>query len=404
MSRTLLVAGGSHSDIPVIQAARNHGYRVFTSGNNADDLGHRFSDAAYLEDFSDQEAMLSLAKRLNIDAICPSANDFSMISAAYVAEKLRLPGYDSLATTELLHHKDSFRKLATEIGLRHPVALSFGTAEVSLNDIAGLNFPLIAKPVDLTGGKGISRIDNPAQLAQAVHQAYEYSRAKRIVIEEFFSGTLHSCSSIIKNSCVIFEFSDNEFSYLNPYTVNTSTSPAEVNPEILVALRQNTEHLASILQLQDGVLHVQFLATKNDYRIIEYTRRPPGDLYAIPVKESTGVDYADLVVRPFLGLPVIAPSPAPQRAFYSRHCLMARHKGIFLDIETDREIRSNIRDQLLLVSKGQHIENYLNQRLGIFFLEYGSLAEMREKSPHINELIRCRMTNSERQDERCVTT
>jgi len=404
MSKTLLMAGGSHSDIPVIQAARNYGYRVFTSGNNADDLGHRFSDAAYLEDFSDQEAMLALAKRLNIDAICPSANDFSMISAAYVAEELGLPGYDSLATTKLLHHKDSFRKLAVEIGLRHPIALAFGTSEISLDDISGLNFPLIAKPVDLTGGKGISRIDNPAQLARAVQHAYEFSRAKRIVIEEFFSGTLHSCSSIIKEGCVIFEFSDNEFSYLNPYTVNTSTSPAEVHPEILIALRQNTEHLASILQLQDGLLHVQFLATENDYRIIEYTRRPPGDLYAIPVKQSTGVDYADLIVRPFLGLPVMASCPASQRAFYSRHCLMARQNGIFLDIETDSEIRSNIRDQFLLVSKGQHIENYLNQRLGIFFLEYGSLSEMREKTLHINELIRCRMTDTTRLDLRCATT
>lgn len=393
-TKTLLVAGGSHSDIPVIMAAKAHGYRVLTSGNRPGDYGHRYGDGAYLEDFSDYGKMLDLARRLKVDAICPSANDFSMISAAYVAEKLGLPGFDSFQTTLRLHHKDSFRALGAEIGLDSPRALGFDSPDITAADIADLVFPLIVKPIDLTGGKGISRVDCPEQLRAAIDLAFEFSRAKRVVIEEFFHGTLHSYSSIICDKKVVFEFADNEYSYLNPYTVTTSTSPALVSPEVLKKVRANTELLARTLRLHDGILHAQFLASGQDCRIIEYTRRSPGDLYAFPVQATSGVDYADLIVRPYLGLPITPPERKEKTAYYSRHCLLAACNGVFTDIDIDPEIAANVREQIIVAQPGHQVTNYLSERLGVIFLEYASADEMARKTARITELIRVKLTDS----------
>lgn len=389
MRKTVLVAGGSHSDIPFIKAIRSLGHAVITSGNRATDYGHRYADAVALADFSDPEAMLALAKRLGIDAICPSANDFSMISSAYVAEQLGLPGYDSHDTTLMLHHKDRFRDLGSKIGLTTPKARHFATPEIAETDITGLCFPLIVKPIDLTGGKGVRRIDNISELPAAARNAFDFSRAKRIVVEEFFTGTLHSYSTIIRDHKIIFEFCDNEFSFLNPYTVSTSTTPAAVSPMVLAAIRRESERLADSLNLADGILHGQFLATPTDFRIIEFTRRPPGDLYAIPVEQTTGVNPAELAVRPFLGLP-LGGLPVPRKSdavYFSRYCVMADRDGIFQGTCVAPEIEGNIVDRLAIFQPGHRVDNYLNERLGIFFLRYGSLAEMEDKTSRIHELI-----------------
>lgn len=392
MKKTVLLAGGSHSDIPFIKALQAHGHVVITSGNRAADFGHRYADAVELEDFSDHEAMLALARRLKIDAICPSANDFSMISCAYVAEQMGLPGYDSYDTTLALHHKDRFRELGARIGLNAPRAKHFDTPDMTAADVAGLEFPLIVKPIDLTGGKGVSRVDSIAALPAAVRNAFDISRAKRIVVEEFFSGTLHSYSTLIKDRKIIFDFCDNEFSFLNPYTVTTSTTPAALSPGVRAAIRQETERLAEALHLADGILHGQFLATAEDFRIIEYTRRPPGDLYAIPVEQTTGVNPAELAVRPFLGLPLSAPPASKGSAVYfSRHCLMAGRDGVFQGGRIAPEIEPNIVDRLILAPLGYPVANYLNERLGLFFLKYASQAEMEDKTARIHELISARM-------------
>jgi biotin carboxylase len=393
MRKTVLVAGGSHSDIPFIKAIQSLGHAVITSGNRAMDFGHGYADAVALADFSDPEAMLVLAEKLGIDAICPSANDFSMISSAYVAEHLGLPGYDSYDTTLMLHHKDRFRELGSQIGLTAPKAKHFKTPEIASADITGLCFPLIVKPIDLTGGKGVSRIDNLSGFPAAVRNAFDSSRAKRIVVEEFFSGTLHSYSTIIRDHKVIFEFCDNEFSFLNPYTVSTSTTPATVSPMVLAAVRRETEHLAKTLNLVDGILHGQFLATPSDFRIIEFTRRPPGDFYAVPVEHTTGINPAELAVRPFLGRPLSLPTPRkPDAVYFSRYCLMADREGIFQGTQVAPEIEANIVDRLVVVQPGHRVDNYLNERLGIFFLRYGSSAEMEDKTACIHKLISASMS------------
>jgi biotin carboxylase len=386
--KRVLLAGGSHSDIPFIEALHRLGSYVITSGNRASDYGHQFADATHLEDFSDQEAMLALARRLRIDAICPSANDFSMISCAYVAEQMRLPGYDSYETTLTLHHKDRFRSLAQTLELSCPKARHFDTSHITIADIRDLDWPLIVKPIDLTGGKGITRIDNPDELSQATNYAFDYSRAKRIVVEEFFAGSLHSYSTLIRDQKIIFEYSDNEFSFLNPYTVSTSTTPVSVSADILAVMHRETEKLARALKLTDGILHGQFLTSDNELRIIEFTRRPPGDLYTVPVWRATHINSADLAILPFLGLPIPTPNPEHNPVFFSRHCLMADRNGIFTGYEIAPEIKNNIVDQIITGKPGQHVDNYLNERLGVFFIQYESKTEMENKTARINQLIR----------------
>lgn len=155
-NKRLLVAGGGYADIPLIQSAKKLGCYVITSGNRPDELGHRYSDEYRPADFSDPEAMLALAKRAGVDAVCACCNDFSSLSSAYVAEQLGFPGHDPYEVSKIIHHKDQYRKFALAHGITTPKAKGFSDMQEALDGVVALPFPVIIKPVDLTGGKGIS--------------------------------------------------------------------------------------------------------------------------------------------------------------------------------------------------------------------------------------------------------
>jgi biotin carboxylase len=289
--KILLIAGGGYADIPLIQAAKALGFYVITSGNRANDLGHRYSDECHLADFSDQQAMLKLAKTLRIDAICACCNDFSALSSAYVAEQMGLPGHDAYETTQIIHHKDRYRRFALEHNIPSPHAEGFQSVKSALDTLDQFQFAIIIKPVDLTGGKGVSIVTHEDEARSALEVAFTCSRVKRVVVEEFIEGSKHGLSTFIQDGRVVFHFSDNEYYYLNPYLVSAASTPGTVPSEVLRQLCNTAEKVAHLLCLKTGIFHIQYILRGNDPFIIEICRRPPGDLYTRFVQVATGVDY-----------------------------------------------------------------------------------------------------------------
>lgn len=386
--KKLLLLGGSYSDIPLIQEAKRLGFYVITSGNKKEDLGHLYSDEFHCIDFSNKEDALALAKSLNIDAIVPSSHDLSMVSSAYIAEKLNINRLDSYETTLTLHHKDLFKKFALENDLLTPKAISFSSESQALqSDIINLRYPLIIKPIDLGGGKGITKISDKSQLIHAIKKAFEYSKAKKIVIEEFVEGTLHSFSTILVNQKVNFYFCDNEYSSKNnPYGVATSTSPMKAFEQIKNILIEQTQKVAKILDLKDGLLHMQFLFDGTNIHIVEFTRRMPGDWYYYPVEKSTKVNYRNLVLSGFLNMPLNVPQ-FKQEGCFSRHCIMATKKGKITNFHIDQSIKKDIFDTFTWYDKFNHVQDIVNEKFGLIFLQYDSLEEMEEKTHNIHNLI-----------------
>lgn len=387
MKKKILIAGGSYGDIPLINEAKKLGFYVITSGNREDDLGHQCSDEYHLRDFSKKEDILELAKYLKIDAIVPSCHDLSMVSCSYVAEKLNLPGYDSYKTTINLHHKDKFKKIANNINLMSPKAYSFDNIKTALEYSKTLPIPCIVKPIDLGGGKGITVVNSLDELSAAIHIAFKYSKSKKIVIEEFIKGSLHSFSTFVKDQKVIFYFADNEFSSTNLYGVATSSSPAKNFTNVKNKLIEQTERIARTLNLSNGLLHMQYLMDADEIFIVEFTRRMPGDWYSIPVELSTGVNHAYWTLQGYLDGDFSELRQKEQSSFYSRHCVMAKKNGDIDKIFIDKSIRDNIVDKYIWIDKYKRIDDFIYQKFGLLFLNYSSLEEMEEKTKNIDNLI-----------------
>lgn len=391
--KRLLIAGGGYADIPLIQAARRLGFYVITSGNRKNDLGHSFSDECHLEDFSDKRAMLKLAQSLRIDAVCACCNDFSALSAAYVAEQMSLPGHDSYETAKIIHHKDLYRRFARKHGIHSPYAEGYSSVEDALSALHLFKFPIIIKPVDLTGGKGISIIsvnDNPKE---ALKKAFKISKAKRVVVEEFIEGSRHGLTTFLRNGQVVFHFSDNEHYYLNPFLVSAASAPGDVPSDAVEMLCKVAEKIASLLSLKTGIFHIQYILRQNKPIIVEICRRAPGDLYIKFVQYATGIDYPEFIVKAAAGMDCSNLVQAPANGYFTRHCVMASRTGDVLGIIIDHSIQKNIIDQFMWWKVGDQIKDCLTHKLGIVFLKFNSMSEMLKKTEKMQELILVEMSS-----------
>ena len=214
--KKILFVNGNFNDIPLIESAHKLGMYVITSGNDPKGEGHAFSDMYVPCDYSNKEAMLNIAKQLQIDAVCSCGNDFGATTAAYIAEKLNLPGHDSYKVSKIFHEKDEFKKIAEKYGLLSPKSRSFLSENDAIKYLSKVEFPQIVKPVDLGGGKGISVANTIEQGINSIRTAFAKSKVKHIVIEDYIQGTQHGFICYIKNSKVVFDYSTNDYSYLNP--------------------------------------------------------------------------------------------------------------------------------------------------------------------------------------------
>jgi len=295
--KKILIVGGSHSELPLVKEAKKRGLFVITTGNQKNGISHKYADKVILEDYSDKEAVLKIAKKEKIDYICFGAHDLSMISTSYVAEKLGINLFDDYDTTLKLHHKDRFKKTAQKLHLSTAKSYSFSNEKKAEEFANEFSLPFIVKPIDLGGGKGIKKVEKKEDIKEAVKNAFNFSKSKKIIIEEWFEGSLHSLSMFVKNRQIAFYYTDSEYPCkYNPYGVCLSVS---TNPKFeLIKKRvfEDTQKLINYLDLKDGLLHLQYLQNNDKYSLIEYTRRMPGDFYNVPVELSTGFEYSKTII------------------------------------------------------------------------------------------------------------
>ena len=392
-NRKLLLLGGSHAEITLIKAAQALGWFVITTGNNRDGLGHPYADKTVFADFSDKDAMLELARAEGVTAVCSGCNDFALLSTVYVCERLGLPGHDSYATSLEIHHKDKYRALAAKLGIPTPRAMVVRSAQEFEAAVGGLVFPIIVKPVDLTGGKGIHRAANADEARAAYRDAVSRTREDHVVVEEFVQGTNHGFSAMLVKGKVAFAFADNEQYYINKYMVSGANTPSTTSASGLAKLRDYSERIARELNLVDGILHIQYIERADGTPvIIEICRRPPGDLYIKFVQYATGIDYPKFIVMAETGMDIAAIQDLPTQGFWLRHCVMAGSEiadgATVREVTFAPEIQGNIVEKFLWYKPGDVITDKLIYKAGIVFFKFDSLEEMNDKTARMTDLVK----------------
>lgn len=379
MKKVLLLCT-SHNDLGLIRALRKLGFYIIATGGIENLPGQRWVDKYIKADYSDKELILSIAEQEQIDAICPCCNDFGVYTAAYVAEKLGLKEYDSYDVTCILHNKDKFKEFAEKNDILSPISKSFTDKIEAIKGCEQMEFPIIVKPTDASAGNGIKKVESMDEVEEAIEEAFAKSRLKKIVIEPYIEGTQHGFCTFLKNKKVIACCSNNEYSVINPYRVEIDTYPATDWKTAYPILVEQIEKIAEILQLKDGIFHLQYILKDGTPWIIEVMRRILGNMYSEPANMLNGIDwdYWEAKVRCGLGCEDF-PQKVKQEGYFAYKTILAKENGKITDINIPSEYEKNIYKIYMVKRKGDVIKDYKREPVGFLFMMYSDEIEMKKQ-------------------------
>jgi biotin carboxylase len=289
-----------------------------------------------------------------------------------------LPGYDSYENTLILHNKDKFKDFARTHGILTPKTESFDNEKSAVSAIKDLDFPLIVKPTDASAGNGINKVINYEEAVKAVKVAFSKSRVKRIVVEPFIQGTQHGFCTFLVNRKVVACCTNNEYSILNPYRVEIDTFPADGWEKVYPILIEQIEKIADILQLKDGIFHLQYIMQDGKPWIIEVMRRVLGNMYSVPANMLNGIDWDYWEVRAKCGLDCTSiPHNINQEGCYAYKAIMADKNGIINNISIPDNYKKYIYNQFMLMDKGDIVRDYRREPIGFLFMMFSNPEEMK---------------------------
>lgn len=383
--KKLMLLGGLRYLLPVIKAAHKNGYYVITVDYIPDNIAHKYSDEYHNISILDKDAVLSLAKGLDIDGIMSFAVDPGVVTAAYVAEKMGLPFQGSYEAVSILQDKAKFRKFLTEHNFNVPTAKGYDNKADALADTAIFNWPVIVKPVDSAGSKGVSKVDTPEGLIDAIDYALSESHNGHFIIEDFLEKEGNSsdtdCFSI--NGKLAFCSFSNQFfdsNAENPYTPAAYSWPSTMPANIQEELRSELQRLVTLLKLGTGIYNVETRLCKNGKPyIMEFTPRGGGNRLAEMLDIAANAHLIENAVKAAVGDSIIPMSMPEYDGHIAEIILHADNDGIFDRLEIADTIKPYIIQNDLWIEQGDKVEGFsgANHAIGTLVLKFPTIKELK---------------------------
>lgn len=378
--KKLLLLGGLRYLLPVIEAAHKQGYYVITADYLPNNIAHKYSDEYINVSITDKEAVLKEAIEHHIDGVISFAVDPGVVTAAYVQDKMNLPKFGPYESVEILQNKDKFRNFLKENGFKVPNAKAYDSVESVLNDEINLKYPVIVKPTDSAGSKGVQRVDSKNELKKAAENAFENALKGKIIIEDFIEQegcTSDSDCFSVNGEMKVFTFSAQRFdkNAANPYTPSAYSWPATYTKEQVKELESELQRLISLLKMNTTVYNIETRVGKDGIPyIMEVSPRGGGNRLSEMIRFSTGTDLITAAVRAAVGDSVVL-EPAPLNGHWAEVILHADTDGHFVELKMDDSFKEKYVEQIdLWVSPGEEIKafNGANNAIGTLVLKFDS--------------------------------
>lgn len=382
--KKLMLLGGMRYLIPVIEAAHKMGIYVITCDYLPDNIAHKYSDQYCNVSILDKEAVLELANKLNIDGIMSFACDPGVETVAYVAEKLNLPSCGPYKSVSILQNKAKFRKFLEEHNFNVPIAKGYTNIEDALKDVNLFNWPVIVKPTDSAGSKGVTRVDNPNKLEESINYALSFSHSSEFIIEDFLEKTGHSsdCDSFsVDGELKFISFSAQRFdeNCENPYTPSAYSWPATISNEHQVELRNEIQRLLKLLNMRTSIYNIETRECNNGKAyIMECSPRGGGNRLSEMMKYCTGIDLIANSIKAALGEEVEGIHQNDIDGYWAEIILHSEKAGIFEELWISNEIDKNIVEKDLWIEKGIEVGGFsgANEAIGTLILKFSNNTEL----------------------------
>ena len=365
------------AQLPAIQYASRQGHYVITCDNNPENIGHGFADENLFLDTYAKEEIYEAVKNKSLDGVVNFISEHGLETAAFLSERLGLPGLDQ-KTLNVLRDKAKFRNFLRQGSFDTP---GFKIAKSFSEDLdQDLNYPLIIKPVDRGGNLGITKTVSPRELYKAFETARKFSVSGEVVLEEYISG-----GTTINGDCLVMDgkivahmigdyFYDRQVNSLLPFAT-AFPSRAEVSPVL-----DKLQRLIESTGFQNGAFNFEAIIKGDKVYFIEVNPRHSGNFIYKLMDGSMGIELPQIAVSFALGEKIPLSYFSAANGFFAYALVYTARSGIFENVKLSQRLEENLIEKYIFKKPGELLEGFktLYDRIGLLLLKFSSRDEMEE--------------------------
>lgn len=380
--KKILLLGGSAQQVIAIKTAKELGYYTVLCDYLPDNPGQYVADKYYNASTTDVEAVYEIAKSEQVNGILAYASDPAALPAAIVAERLGLPS-NPAKSVEVLGLKFPWRQFLHEHGFACPKFYSFhpeSSFEEIKENCIDFTFPVVVKPTDSSGSKGVTRLDSWEGFEKAVTWADSYSRNKVLLIEEFiqrgFPAVIGGDIFVWDGKIVLYgEMSCLRDTERSPLIPIGEQLPSGLNKKQQTNIHNELQRIVTALDIRFGELNIEIILDKKDnVHFLELGPRAGGNMIPIQLGDAFGIDLVKANVQAAMGeKPEFLQEPVkPLPGCYLHYVLHSYETGVFKGIAIDESISKNVYRQVFYKKEGDPIDVFdgAGKALGIVFLHF----------------------------------
>lgn len=300
--KKIVIIGANDFQNPLILKAKQMGFETHVFAWQDGSIGERTADYFYPISIVEKEQILEKCREINPDAVVTIASDLAGITVNYLARNLGLP-CNSERNILISTNKYEMRKAFAAAGVSTPEFCVIDE-KTDLERIRRMKLPVIVKPTDRSGSRGITKLESWKNLEDAIKVAIENSFEKRALVEEYLEGDEYSCECISQNGIHHFLTITKKFTTGHPHFIETGhMEPSDLDADVIDNIKKQIFNALDALEITVGASHSEFKIDKDgNARIIEIGSRMGGDCIGSDlVMLSTGYDFVKMTIQAALG-------------------------------------------------------------------------------------------------------
>lgn len=395
--KKILLLGGSAQQIVAIETAKYLGLYTVLCDFLSDNPGQEYADKFYLVSTTDKEAVLEVAKKEKIDGVIAYASDPAAPTAAYVAEKLGLHT-SPYKSVEILCNKDQFRDFLRKNGFNTPKAKGFGDIKTAIDAVINeeFRFPIIVKPVDSSGSKGVCQINNTEEVCAKIEYAMGFSRGGRIIIEEYvdkYGYQIAGDGLSIDGKLVFRCFANDHFDLSggDQFVPISASFPYNMPSEVHDKVHDEIQRLLTLLNMGTTTYNFDIRIDEafNVY-LMEIAPRDGGNYIPDIIRYATGVDLVECSIKAAMGEVVQIPKDNNPHGYWAYYAVHSNSDGILDGIWISPEAEKLIVENHITKKKGDIVRAFTgaNTTLGCLIMRFDSLKQMLYMMDHSDTWIK----------------
>ncbi len=305
----LHILGGGIGQLSALIKARKLGIPTIVSDMNADAPGLRLADDASFASTFDTAAVTRDGRAMGAGAILATGTDQPVLTAAIASKNLDLPYFLDVSTAKLVTNKNNMKSAFRKFDIPTSPFLIIGK-DTAPDLLASLKPPLVIKPLDSQGQRGVYRLDSPDEIGKILPRVLSFSREKEVILEEYYPSREITVSGWVEKGNYI------------PLTITDRVTKDNL-PHIGVCLAHNypsryikmeeeinslTGKIVKNFGIKTGPIYFQYLIGDEGIRVNEVACRLGGAYEDIFIPWITGVDILEVMIRMTCGMDYSPPS------------------------------------------------------------------------------------------------